>query len=937
MNEPTVENQAEQPGSDRPSSGGELPTPPTFRDSWIGRAYQYLTATGPGRYLTAFAGLGLVALALRLWELGGRTMHYDEAIHLFYSWRLSNLEGFVHSPWMHGPFQIEMVALLLKLLGDNDFAARLIYVLFGTGLVILPYFLRQELGRAGALLTGLMLTVSPSLLYFSRFGRNDIIMAFLTASLFILLWRFSHTPRNRYLYLASGLLALAFAAKETAYIITLIFGVLALLLAIPYSQLRWPWARAESEPGGSSRAQSRRSRPAESPRKSEGLSSIFGGWTQRARTAWRYLWQNPAIGFMVLLATLTLPQGAAGAELARIFSLDLVGLLLGDATATALEQSLGLTLVEAGQVSQGVGGAPPWTEPFVQLPLTGIPLLIPVIVSSLIIAGCMWASWKFVNTLKTQAIAIIPPVAMSLGTSLVLLLSLSATLSVLLASGLLALSVAVFVYLRLPWRHAFLAIFVPFTTTALFYLTFLPELNVDALLDSILPDGIDVASEDNAVPLNYLVAGGVLLATATVSLAVGLLWRGGVWLICAAIFYVIWITLFTTFFTNPAGLFSGIWQGLGYWIAQQDVARGNQPWYYYFIGMSVYEFLPALFGLIGAVWFIKRKDRLGMALSFWAGVNFLAYTVASEKMPWLLVNITLPFIFLAGKMLGDLVDRVSWRDLRHDQQPYLAAGLAAATALTVIGVFSLALTLTDRDGQNYLLAGAVLVVTLGLALVAAWLVRRAGPTHGVPLVGLGVAGLLLGFTIWTAFQATYTFDDSRLEILVYAQGSQDLRESYRELEEAVFGNYTATPASKPIQADYDVWYPFQWYVRHPDKEGQLNFACFKENGGCVDLASETESPALLVAAHNRRVESGEVSGYREDGPRRNLLWFPETYRRPGENRPEEAMSEELGQDLQFFLKSAVSRETWGQALRYLIWRDMESDWFRSEYYTYFRQ
>ena len=61
-----------------------------------------------------FLALVMLALGMRLWELDGRTMHYDEAIHLHYSWRLANLEPFIHSPWLHGPFQIELAALGLR-------------------------------------------------------------------------------------------------------------------------------------------------------------------------------------------------------------------------------------------------------------------------------------------------------------------------------------------------------------------------------------------------------------------------------------------------------------------------------------------------------------------------------------------------------------------------------------------------------------------------------------------------------------------------------------------------------------------------------------------------------------------------------------------------------------------------------------------------------
>lgn len=141
---------------------------------------------------------------MRLWELGGRTVHYDEAIHLHFAWRLSESDGaflgwpwifgsnYIHSPWMHGPFQIEFTAVMFKLFGDTDVTARLGYVLFGTALVAVPYFFRDYLGRTGSFLAAMMLALSPTLLYFSRFGRNDIIMAFFAASLLVLMWRYLH-------------------------------------------------------------------------------------------------------------------------------------------------------------------------------------------------------------------------------------------------------------------------------------------------------------------------------------------------------------------------------------------------------------------------------------------------------------------------------------------------------------------------------------------------------------------------------------------------------------------------------------------------------------------------------------------------------------------------------------------------------------------------
>ena len=67
-------------------------------------------------------------------------------------------------------------------------------------------------------MTSLLLAISPTLLYFSRFAREDIYFAFFTLAMFICVWRYLHQPRRLYLYLTAGLLALSFATKETAYI-----------------------------------------------------------------------------------------------------------------------------------------------------------------------------------------------------------------------------------------------------------------------------------------------------------------------------------------------------------------------------------------------------------------------------------------------------------------------------------------------------------------------------------------------------------------------------------------------------------------------------------------------------------------------------------------------------------------------------------------------
>ena len=832
-----------------------------------------------GRLELGFLILVLLALGMRLWELDGRVMHYDEAIHLHYSWRLTNLETFIHSPWMHGPFQIELAALVMRIFGDTDFTARLPYVVFGSALVGLPYFLRDQMGRTGALFTSTMLMLSPALLYFSRFGRNDILMAFWAVALFILLWRYIHRSENRYLYLASAVLAFMFATKETAYIVTLTLGGIAFLLALP-DLVPWTFRRVR-------------------------LSQLTG-----------------AAGFFILLFTLTLPQWSA-----------LSGFFQG---------LLGLTLVNPSTVSIGLVGAPHWAEPFLSLPIYSAPWPVHWVVAAICLGAAAWVSRRRALDWTSRVAGLAVPAAMAGATLLVLFQPIANALSedrsaalidLPVAGALILLAVSFLVHRRYPFQLTVPLLLIPPLLVSAYATLFTPVVNVQELVNSLLPSGIQVDTSSNGIPVNFLVAGGILLVALAVSIYLGVLWRARVWLGCAAIFYLIWFTLYTTVYTNWAGMFSGVWQGMGYWIAQQDVARGNQPWYYYLVGLSVYELLPLVFALLGAIFYFRKGDTFGLALILWSGLTLLAYTVASEKMPWLLAGVVLPLTFLAGRYLGDLSDRVSWSQAFR-RGPVL---LLALIPLSLAGIIYLVTVYVNPAvtfmPEQWLIMGGLLL----LALAAAYLVRLARPGSGTALVGLGFAALLLVLGTWGAFRAAYTFDDSNKELLVYAQGSADVKGAFDELDQQVFGS---GPLLNPVEVDYEIWYPLQWYVRHQQEENNLHFSCFKGeeedgwNAGCNPISEPPDADALFLNLNHGFRDTQLLARYQRSEPLRNLLWFPETYRRPGENRQAEKWPEELSLDFRFFQESVQKRETWHEAMGYILFRDLSSDWFNSEFYSY---
>ena len=55
--------------------------------------------------------------------------------------------------------------------------------------------------------------------------------------------------------------------------------------------------------------------------------------------------------------------------------------------------------------------------------------------------------------------------------------------------------------------------------------------------------------------------------------------------------------LFTSMFTNLQGFATGMVGQLGYWLSQQGVRRGSQPWFYYFLLLGMYEFAAVAIGL----------------------------------------------------------------------------------------------------------------------------------------------------------------------------------------------------------------------------------------------------------------------------------------------------------------------------------------------------
>ena len=272
------------------------------------------------------------------------------------------------------------------------------------------------------------------------------------------------------------------------------------------------------------------------------------------------------------------------------------------------------------------------------------------------------------------------------------------------------------------------------------------------------------------------------------SVVVGWWWGGRRWLKLAGIFGAITTLLFTTFFTNPAGLGTGLIGSLGYWLAQQEVARGDQPWYYYALVFPLYEYLPVMGGMFAAVFYLiyrhslSRLSRVFVPLTlWWAGLLLIALSLAGEKMPWLATHLAVPFILLTGWWLGRLLEG-SGQLSRNVAEPLW------------------------KQGRTVILGGMALLTLL---------------------------------TFRTSFVVNYLNYDYTTEFIGYAHGAPGVKWVMADIE--AIANHTGQGSGLKIAYDDEVSWPMVWYLRN--FPNQVYF-------GAEPTDQILDAPVVLAGANN---------------------------------------------------------------------------------------
>ena len=366
------------------------------------------------------------------------------------------------------------------------------------------------------------------------------------------------------------------------------------------------------------------------------------------------------------------------------------------------------------------------------------------------------------------------------------------------------------------------------------------------------------------------------------------------WVRLMALFWGVQILLFTTFLTNTQkGLVSGVVGSLGYWLTQHEVGRGSQPWFYYLILSAVYEFL-ALFLCLAAVWSLNRHLKTSSwepvseedlpveaepgasgggaseirklflcFLVFWVLCSWIGYSVAGERMPWLLAHVVLPMCVLGGWWLGRLLNLISWRSVTNSR----GSGLILVPGL--IGLLTFALlkggVLEGRDLAS-LAATSRWLAALGVLLILIYLVSRVagrvGRTLTFHLLALGVVVLLGLLTLRASLMLNFKNYDLASELLVYAHGTPDIKQALDEID--LIGSRTGGRSKLVVAYDSQSSWPFTWYMR--DYPGSKFY-------GDAPRLDAMKSPVVIVGPNNLP----KVLPYLTDEYIRRvyrLIWWP---------------------------------------------------------------
>lgn len=359
---------------------------------------------------------------------------------------------------------------------------------------------------------------------------------------------------------------------------------------------------------------------------------------------------------------------------------------------------------------------------------------------------------------------------------------------------------------------------------------------------------------------------------------------------------LIFVALYTSLFTNLMGLLTGTVGAVGYWLGQQGVQRGDQPWFYYLVLMPQYEFVAVVLFPVAVTWVAWRWVRarrtgidpdqrffLRTMLIFWSLLILAVLSWAGEKMPWLVVHVTLPMGLLAASLVGEVAGSIERQPgplskrVRRDSGLLGLAIIAAAVAAFLLLAWATNGPYVDVAGrlQRSIRSAATTrwwIVYLPFAALAAVLalgVVRLGVRQATRVLLVAGTLLLVLAQVHASWRLTYQEGDVARDMLIYNQTTPYVPIVSRELEQ--FSRELTGGLGLVVWYDNNTQWPFNWYLRNfPNRHSFGN-----------DLPQSLNAPVVLIAKDNLTSQKERLlAGYTyQEYPMRWAYPEIETYRR----------------------------------------------------------
>jgi len=179
-----------------------------------------------------YGGIVLLGLILRWTLLDMRPYHHDESLHGMYGryfYDFPNSNFYKYDPMLHGPMLYNCMRFIYAMFGDSLLAARTPVCIMGSLFMFVPLLYRAYLKPATTLLVTGTIALSPTMIYWSRFLREDywVISGMLFTFFGFTIARASWRP----LFVLLGL-TIQWCTKENVFVsIAILCGYLAFEMA----------------------------------------------------------------------------------------------------------------------------------------------------------------------------------------------------------------------------------------------------------------------------------------------------------------------------------------------------------------------------------------------------------------------------------------------------------------------------------------------------------------------------------------------------------------------------------------------------------------------------------------------------------------------------------------------------------------------------------